>query len=72
MPMEHQHRVLLLRQREATESRRKTTERAIYALMTMRNHYGSDDDSRSLLKSWVAEDKRLQVQIHNYDEFLAL
>ena len=70
--MEAQHRQLLQRQREATESRRKATQRAIYALVSLRAQYNADMESRDILKAWVTEDERLRIQIHNYDEFLAL
>jgi hypothetical protein len=70
--MEHQHRQLLIRHREATESRRESTEHAIYALMSLRDYFTADEDSKSVLKAWVAEDERLRIKIHNYDEFLKL
>ena len=70
--MEFQHRQLLLRQREATQSRQEATQRAIYALVSLRAQYTQDSDSSSILKAWVTEDERLRIQIHNYDEFLAL
>ena len=70
--MEYQHRQLLLNHREATQKRRKLTQRAIYALVSLRAKYSPDKESRSILKAWVTEDERLRVEIHNYDEFLAL
>ena len=70
--MEAYHQTMLRKQREATESRRKSTQRAIYALVSLRAQYSSDMASRDILKAWVTEDERLRIQIHNYDEFLAL
>ena len=70
--MQHQHRQLLQHQREATQSRRELTQRDIYALVSLRAQYTQDNDSSSILKAWVTEDERLRIQIHNYDEFLAL
>ena len=70
--MEYQHRQLLLNHREATQKRQNLTERAIYALVAMRETYSTDRDCTSLLKAWVTEDEQLRVEIHNYDEFLAL
>ena len=70
--MEHQHRQLLLKHREATQERRERTQRAIYALVSLRERYEPDVASRSILKAWVTEDERLRVEIHNYDEFLKL
>lgn len=70
--MQHQHRQLLQRHRDATQIRRDNTQRAIYALVSLRARYTADDDSRSILKAWVTEDEHLRVKIHNYNEFLAL
>lgn len=70
--MELKHRLMLLEARRDAVRLAESTNRAIYALVSLRQRFTPDRHSTSLLKAWVAEDERLQAEIHNYDEFLKL
>jgi hypothetical protein len=72
MMLEQQQAAVSKRKLEALQNQRENTENAIHALVTLRKHFGADKEAKCLLDDWVAEDKRLRVQIHNYDEFLML
>jgi len=70
--MEPRHRLMLLEARSDAQIRSDKTRDAIYALTSLRTYFSSEEDSESLIRAWVTEDKRLQSEIHNYDEFLKL
>ena len=66
-----QYTMLLKRKQEALQTRQKSTERAIYALVSMRDRFDSETHSHSLLEAWVADDERLRVEIQSYEQLLA-
>lgn len=70
--MEDRYRLMLLEARADAQERRESNRRAIHALSMLRKQFWADEASGDLVKAWVREDKRLQTEIHNYNEFLKL